>query len=261
MEKKTVYYSDELRDDFAGVGARPKIEIGEDFKYINKNIFWRAARFAFYRVFMTPFAFLFCKIKFGMKIVGKEKLKPFKKSGLYLYGNHTQIPADGFIPNVITFPQEAHVIVNPDNVALRGTKNLMLMLGAMPTPTNMRGFGAFQKALEERIAEKRAVVVYPEAHIWPYYTGIRPFPSTSFRYPAKDGAPVFSFTVTYRQSKRGKPRIVTYVDGPFYSESKSVRVREKELRDIVYNTMCSRAYTGENHAFIDYIKTEKEEAL
>lgn len=261
MEKKTIYYSDELHDDFAGVGERPQIEIGEDYKYINKNILWLIARFIVYRVFVTPFAFLFCRLKFGMKTVGKEKIKPFRKSGLYLYGNHTQIPADGFIPNIITFPQDAHIVVNPDNVALRGTRNLMMMLGAVPTPTNLRGFNAFHKALAERIAQKRAVVIYPEAHIWPYYTGIRPFPSTSFRYPAKDGAPVFAFTVTYRKSKRGKPRIVTYVDGPFFSENENVRMREKELRDTVYKAMCARAYTDENYSFTEYIKkdTEKEE--
>ncbi len=259
MEKKTVYYSDELNDDFAGVGERRKIEIGEDFPYVRKNIFYRFSAFIVYRVFVTPFAFLFCKLKFGMKIVGKEKYKPFKKEGVYLYGNHTQIPGDGFIPNNITFPQTAHVIVGPDNIAMKGTQNIMMMLGALPTPTTLKGFSAFEKALNTRLQEGKAIVVYPEAHIWPYYTGIRSFPSTSFRYPARDSRPVFAFTVTYRKSKRGKPRIVTYIDGPFVSTEQSVRVREKELRNAVYDAMCSHAYNDENYAFIDYIKKEKEE--
>lgn len=260
MEKKTVYYTDELNDDFAGVSERRKIEIDEKFHYIRKNIFYRLAAFIVYRVFVTPFAFLFCKIKFGMKIIGKKKIKPFKKDGIYLYGNHTQIPGDGFIPNIITFPQTTHVVVNPDNIAVKGTQNLMMMLGALPTPTTLKGFSAFEKAINTRIEQNRAIVVYPEAHIWPYHTGIRPFPSTSFRYPAKDGCPIFAFTVTYRKSKRGKPRIVTYIDGPFISAAQSIRVREKELRDAVYNAMCARAYTEENHAFIEYIKKEEGKA-
>ncbi len=257
MKKKTVYYSDELHDDFAGVGTRPKVEVGEDFPYVRKNIFYNIAAFIVYRIFVTPFAFLFCKIKFGMKIFGKNKIKPFKKSGLYLYGNHTQIPADGFIPNVITFPQTAHVIVNPDNIAAKGTKNIMMMLGALPTPTTLRGFASFEKAINARLSQDRAIVIYPEAHIWPYYTGIRPFPSTSFRYPARDGRPIFTFTVTYRKSKHGKPRIIAYIDGPFESSNENVRVREKELREAAYNAMCARAYTQENHAFIEYIKKEE----
>lgn len=260
MKKKTVYYTDELKEDFAGVGKRREMKIDENFKYIKNNIFYMAAAFIVYRIFVTPFAFLFCKIKFGMKVVGAEKIKPFKKGGLYLYGNHTQIPADGFIPNIITFPQSAHVIVSPDNIALRGTKNLMIMLGAIPTPTTLKGFSAFEKALDTHLSQNRAVIVYPEAHIWPYYTGIRHFPSTSFRYPAKDSRPVFAFTVTYRRSKRGKPRIVVYIDGPFASGAKSVREREKELCGAVYDAMCRRAYTEENYSFIEYIKKSREEA-
>lgn len=257
-EKKIIYYTDELNDDFAGVGERRKIEIDEHYPYIRKNIFYKAAKFIVYRVFVTPFAFLFCKAKFGMKIVGKEKYKPFKKDGSYLYGNHTQIPGDGFIPNVITFPQTTHIIVNPDNVALKGTQNIMMMLGALPTPTTLRGFASFEKALAEHISQNRAIVIYPEAHIWPYYTGIRPFPSTSFRYPAKDKKPVFAFTVTYRCSKRGRPRIVVYVDGPFQSDKESVREREKELREMVYCAMCERANTSENYAFTEYRKKEED---
>ena len=175
-----------------------------------------------------------------------------------MYGNHTQIPGDGFIPNIITFPKKTHIIVSPDNVALRGTRTLMMMLGAMPTPTNLKGFGAFEKAIAQRIKEKCAIVVYPEAHIWPYYTGIRPFVSTSFRYPAKDEKAAFAFTVTYRSSKKGKPRIVVYIDGPFYSDAENARAREKDLRNKVYDAMCARAYTEDNYTFVEYIKKEEE---
>ncbi|MGN1095163.1 MAG: hypothetical protein ACI4QR_02110, partial [Eubacteriales bacterium] len=177
MKKKVVYYNDPINDEFSGIGERRKIEIGGDYPYIRKNIFYKIAAFIVYRIFVTPFAFLYCKIKFGMKIIGKEKLKPYKKDAFYFYGNHTQVPGDGFIPNTITFPKNTYVIVHPDNVALRGTGTLMMMLGALPTPTTLKGFAAFEKAVSQRINEKSAVVIYPEAHIWPYHTGIRPFPS------------------------------------------------------------------------------------
>ena len=258
MKKRVVYYTDPLNDDFSGVGERPKVEIGGNYPYIRKNIFYKIAAFIVYRVFVTPFAYFFCKLKFRIKIEGREKLKPFKKDGFYMYGNHTQIPGDGFIPNIITFPQKTHIIVSPDNVALRGTRTLMMMLGAMPTPTNLKGFGAFEKAIAQRIKEKCAIVVYPEAHIWPYYTGIRPFVSTSFRYPAKDGKVAFAFTVTYHSSKKGKPRIVVYIDGPFYSDEENARAREKDLRNKVYDAMCARAYTEDNYTFVEYIKKEEE---
>jgi len=252
VKRKTFYYKDPINDEFSGVGERRKVEVGADFPYIRKNILWRAAAFFVYRIVMTPFAYLYCFLKFRLKIVGKEKLRDYRDRGYFLYGNHTQIPGDAFIHNMITFPKDAYVIVNPDNIAARGTKNLIMMMGAVPTPTTLGSFKGFSAAIEKRISEGHGVVIYPEAHIWPYYTGIRPFPSTSFRYPAGDGAPVFCFTVTYRRSKRGKPRIVAYIDGPFESHGATIRDRQTELREKVYAAMCARAETPDNYAFYTY---------
>ena len=52
-----------------------------------------------------------------------------------------------------------------------------------------------------RIKQKRTVAVYPEVHIWPWYTGIRPFPAVSFAYPVKDGVPAVAFVTIYRKRK------------------------------------------------------------
>jgi 1-acyl-sn-glycerol-3-phosphate acyltransferase len=249
---KIIYYKDPLNDEFSGVGKRRKINVDGSYPYIKNNIFYRAAAFIVYRIVMTPVAFLYCKIKFNMKCVGKEKLKAYRKTGYYIYGNHTQIPGDGYIPNVITFPKKTYIIVNPDNVAAPGTRNFMMMLGALPTPTVLSGFRNFEAAISSRLNEGACIAIYPEAHIWPYYTGIRPFPSLSFRYPAKDGRPVFTFTVTYRRSGSGRPRIITYIDGPFKSSAETPREREKELRDTSHNAMIARA-ACDNYEFVKYI--------
>lgn len=259
VKRRTYFFEDPVNDEFSGVGKRRKITVGKDFRYLPRNVFWRIARFFVYRVIMTPFAYLFCHLQFRMKVIGKEKLRPYRKTGYFLYGNHTQIPGDGFIHNVLTFPTDAYVVVNPDNIAVRGTKNLMMMLGTLPTPTDFSGFKNFTKAIETRIEQGHAVVIYPEAHIWPYYTGIRPFPMTSFHYPISCDAPTFCFTVTYRRSKHGRARIVTYVDGPFTGEGETARAKQRDLHQKVYETMCMRAAIPENYAFHDYIPKEKSE--
>ena len=111
------------------------------------------------------------------------------------------------------------------------------------------------KALSLRIAQKRVVTVYPEAHIWPYYTKIRPFSDASFGYPAKSGTPVFCFVNTYQKRRgRKKPRTVTYIDGPFYPDmTLPVKQRRKALRDAVYAQMCERAKLSDTEV-IKYIK-------
>lgn len=254
---KTFYYSDELHDDFAGV-SRNKKEISDNYKYINGNILWRALAFIAYRIIMTPIAYLYCKIKFGLKIVNREKLKGQK--GYYLYANHTQMPGDGYIPTLCAFPVKPYVVVHPDSVALPGTEQFMLMIGALPLPSTMHGTANFTAAMDKRIASGNCIMIYPEAHIWPYYTGIRPFGSVSFKYPAKSNRPAYCFTTVYEKRKRRKiPKITVYIDGPFLpDESLSVKQRTQKLRDDVYTAMCSRASLS-NYEYCRYIKVSNDE--
>ena len=70
MSKKTIYYSDELNDDFSGVVRNTKV-IDDKYKYIKKNLIWKLFEFIVYRVFIVPFAFVYIKIKFHHKGDGR----------------------------------------------------------------------------------------------------------------------------------------------------------------------------------------------
>lgn len=254
-----MFYSDESNDDFAGV-KRETISVGSDFKYRTDNPFWHLAEFFVYNIIMRPFAAAYCLFKFGIRFKGAERLKPFKKSGYFLYGNHTQIPGDAFIANMLTFPQKPYFIVHPDNVSLKGTKNIMQMLGAVPLPNEASGYRGFLSAVKYYCDNGNAVVIYPEAHIWPYYTGIRPFKNGSFKYPVKFGLPLFGFTVTYQKRRyRKTPKVTVFIDGPFYPDEKlSPKENEKFLEQAVRNAMLS--HRGENTCeFIKYTKADKNE--
>jgi len=132
-------------------------------------------------------------------------------------------------------------------------------MGALPLPDDREAYRNFLAAIEKRVAEGKKIVIYPEAHIWPYYTKIRPFPDTSFHYPVKYKTPVFCFTNTYQKRRWSKkPRIVTYIDGPFYAdESIPERKRKIDLRDRVYACMCERSRLS-TVEMIQYIKKDEE---
>lgn len=258
--KKEFFYSDDGNDDFAGV-KRKTISVNSGFKYLNGNPLWHLAEFFVYDIIMRPFAAAYCLLKFGIRFKGTEKLAAFKRNGYFLYGNHTQIPGDAFIANMLTFPQKPYFIVHPDNVSLKGTKNIMQMLGAVPLPNEASGYRGFLSAVKYHCDSKNAIVIYPEAHIWPYYTGIRPFKSGSFKYPVKFGVPLFGFTVTYQKRKfRKTPKITVFVDGPFYpDENLSPKENEKFLEQAVRNAMLS--HTDENTCeFIKYTRVDGNES-
>ncbi len=260
FSKKVIYYDNEQTDDFAGV-SRKTIKVDASFPYLHKNPFWNIGAFIVYRLIMTPFAFLYTKIKFGLRIVNRKAIKETKGQGTFLYSNHTLMAGDAFIPNMVSFPRRTYVVVNADNLSAKGTKNWVQMSGAIPLPTEMSGMRAFLNAIEKRTLQEHCVQIYPEAHIWPYYNGIRDFGPSAFRYPVRYECPVFCTTTTFQKKKHGKtPRVTVYVDGPFYPDkSLHPREQEKQLRDRVYETMCMRAENS-TYSPIEYVRREEGNA-
>lgn len=256
-KRKVIYYSDELNDEFSVAQITPKV-IDGNYRYVHSSAFKRFTHFFWYRVVATPIAFLYTKVVFHHKVVGKNIFKKYKDTGYFLYGNHTQDIGDAFIPSMLNFPKDNYVIVHPNNVSMPYLGRVTPSMGALPLPDGMDAYRNFSKAIEQRIGEKHAVVIYPEAHIWPYYTKIRPFTDVSFSYPVKLGVPVFCFTNTYQKRRFGKKvKIVTYIDGPFFADdSLPMRARKKALRDTVYQRMCERASCSTVEQ-IKYIKRDE----
>lgn len=259
MEKrKIIYYSDELNDEFSTAEITPK-KIDGSYRYIHTSLFKRFTRFFWYRMIFTPLAYLYSKLVFHHRIVNGAVLRTAKKSGYFLYGNHTQAVGDALMPQMLDVTKPKYVIVHPNNVSMPLLGKITPSLGALPLPDDRAALRNFTQAIERRIAEKSGILVFPEAHIWPYYTGIRPFFDASFHYPIKYGVPAFCFTNTYQKRRFSrKPRIVTYVDGPFLPDlSLGQREQRKDLRDRIYRCMCRRAENS-NVEVVRYIRREEK---
>ena len=257
-QEKIIYYKDELNDEFSTTKIEPR-RIDENYKYIHKNVIWNAIAFLLQNVLSVPIKFLYAKIKFKIKYVGKEKLKSYKKQGYFIYGNHTQAFADTFITSNTNYPKKNFFIVNPENVSMKFLGNVVEMLGAIPIPGNKEAMKNFLEVIEKRIKDGNSVTIFPEAHIWPYYTKIRPFKTVSFKYPVQLNVPAFSVTNTYQSygKNNDKVRIVAYVDGPFFpdNECKTMKEKQQNLRDKVYENMVERSQNS-NIEVIKYVKKE-----
>ena len=258
MAKKTIYYSDLQNDDFANT-ALDKTPIPSDFRFAVTDPFWRILEFILYRLIATPVVWLIGKIGFGLRIKNRRALRKLRRTGYYLYGNHTQGLMDAYAPTLVAFPKHAHVIVGSAAMSSPALRLPIKLLGGIPIPDNFKGLQNFMKALSLRISEKRVVTVYPEAHIWPWYTGIRPFPDTSFAYPVRDGVPAVAFVTIYRKRKifsKLPPCLTVTVSEPFYpDETLPAKQRSRDLRDRVYETMCERA----KHSDVEVIRYVKKE--
>ncbi len=250
--REVIYYKDELNDEFSTAKIEAK-KIDKNYKY-EHSFLWEACSYLLQNIFSMPIKIGYSKIKFRLKYIGREKLKKYKNTGYFIYANHTQPFADTFIPSVANYPKRNFLIVNPANVSIKYAGHIIEMLGAIPTPDDKTAAKNFLQTIEKRIKQKYSVTIYPEAHIWPYYTKIRPFKDVSFKYPVELNVPVFSLTNTYQSYGKNKIKIVSYIDGPFFAKNElNKKEKQKDLRNIVYKTMQERSKNS-NVEYIKYVK-------
>ena len=237
-QKQVIEYSNELTDDFSNDSPyRPWRGL---YTYYRRDPFYKLHHFFWCRMLGTPIAWTHAKVRFGWKVINKKAFRLAKKTSYFIYGNHTQNFFDAAMCKVIA-PHDAYVIVNERNIMMPGIGWLARRLGALPILPDVENTKRFVRAIDQIVTDKKPILIYPEAHIWPYYTEIRPFVETSFRYPVKYNVPAFCFTNTYHQ--RGKKvKIITYVDGPFYPNPELDRQTQiKDLRDRIYAQMVARS--------------------
>lgn len=257
-ETKIIYYSDELHDEFAGDSIKPK-KIDENFFYGDSSAGWKIIHYFWYKIVAHPLAYFFMKLKYHHVFVNKEVIKPYIGKAKFQIGNHTNNIGDALIPSFLQFPNHNFLIVNANNVSMPLLGKITPYMGAIPLPDNMAATKNFMNILKLRISENRSITIYPEAHIWPFYTKIRPFGDQSFRYPVQYDVPTFAFTNTYHKRRFSKnPQIITYVDGPFFADkSLSTKEQRKDLRDKVYNAMVERSKNN-TVELIKYIKKTED---
>lgn len=260
-EVRTIIYQNELNDEFAGDHISPRF-IDGTYPYLRDGITGRLAHIFWYRIVAIPLALLYMKLHFHHRIQNRSILKPYKKQAYFMYGNHTHFLADALIPTMVNMPKNVSVIVHANNVSMPVLGRITPYLGALPLPADREATKNFMNAVQKRIRQKGCVMIYPEAHIWPYYTDIRPFTDLSFRYPVQMGVPVFCLTNTYQKRRFSKtPRIVTYIDGPFIPDSSLPgKEQKKQLRDAVYQCMKKRSEQN-NVCIIRYLKAAVNEEV
>ena len=261
-KNKTIYYSDELNDDFASLGIKKK-PLGDDFEYIHKNILWNTCSFVIYRMIAQPLVFVFVKVAHRQRFKNRKVLKTARKTGAFIYANHTNMLLDAFVPNIVKLRKRGYILVGPDTTSIPGLKNIVEMVGAIPLGQTLSENKEMLECINHRIAKNKGfITIYPEAHIWTYYTGIRDFKAGSFSYPCYTDTPVFAMTNCYQKKLIGKhPKVVTFVDGPFYPDKNlPMKERKEKLRKQCYDTMVKRAKENSTYSYIVYEKKDLENA-
>lgn len=232
----------------------------EDYRFIRED--WGFRLWAGFLYGLTKAAgFLYCRTVLHLRFQNRAVLKAYRHRGIFLFGNHTQEFGDVVIPALAVRPQRIYTIASTANLGIPVIGKLLPAIGILPIPGSMERMREFMDAVRARSRQGHCVVVYPEAHVWPYYTGIRPFPATSFRFPVEESAPCFAMTTTYQKRRFGKrPKVTVYLDGPFFPEEGLTGRKEKQesLRTKIHDCMVRRSAQS-NYDYIRYeVPTQTE---
>ncbi len=163
-------------------------------------------------------AFFKAKLVYKQKFINKKLLKKFKFTGYLLYGlcsNEDDIPL-------------AHITSYP--------KGELVMLGSALGYDKDKSEEAFNE-IKTEIAKSRSVVILLNKN------QLNSESNQLFEYPIRLDVPAFSFTNVYKKRRFSKkPRILTYIDGPFYANSSlPFEEQKKHLKAQVYECISERA--------------------
>lgn len=235
MKDKIKYYSS-YEDDF--IHQKDKdIKLKDNYKWIHNNIFYNFFSYIFYFIF-SMFSLITSKILFHTTIKNKKILK--KGKNYFLYINHTLPFGDVINPFIINFPKRPCIIANVENLKIPVIGKFIPFFGGLVIPKDIHSMQKFMDSIDYYYQKNRAIIIYPEAHVWPYCSFIRPFASTSFEFVRKNNAPVYTATTTFHKRKFSKkPKVIIYINGPFYID-KSLETKKAQVKDLsekVYNQM------------------------
>ena len=263
-KSERVFYYESEEDDPIKTDEQEKkqeVRLPEDYQFIPKNVFVRMYSAILFRIFWI-FGQWYEKRYWQAKFYGREKLKQAKGKGYIIYANHTNPFHDVFGP-AIAADRRIFTIISPVNLKIPGIGKLLPYIGGLPLGKTCEKKKALNEAVDKRLSQKKCLVIYPEAHVWPYATKIRKFPAgdRSFKYAVRNNLPVFTMTTTYHKRKDKKhgdlPRMDIYIDGPFCPDAnKSEDENRALLAKQAYDSMVK--YSKKNtYEYFEYKKKTK----
>ncbi|MGI6211837.1 MAG: lysophospholipid acyltransferase family protein [Anaerovoracaceae bacterium] len=252
-EPKIEYFHD-YDEDFVSSGNQDK-KLPEGYVWVHRNPLYRAASWLLYAVAILC-ALVYVRLVLRVRFKNRRVLKAARRTGCFLYGNHTQPVGDVLTPALLAFPKRIYTVAGTANLGIPVIGKLLPMLGALPVPDSLGKMRAFQDAVKQRAGEKRCIIIYPEAHVWPWCSFVRPFSEASFRFPVLCGVPAYCMTTTYQDRGSGKkPRITVFIDGPFYpQQGKRPKEEARRLHDEISECMKDRSKSSD----CSYIRYERK---
>lgn len=203
----------------------------------------------------------------GIRIKGKRQMKrtlrKLHAKSSFIYGNHTLPGGDIALSVLMNYPHHISAVVALGNIGIPVIGPMLHQLDFLAVPHTLEERKNFKIAMTHLVEDGTTFMIYPEAHVWPWYTKIRDFSSTSMRYPVRFKTPSFVATTTFHRRRfawlNPRPAITVYIDGPFYPDNLEASEQEQKesLHAKIVETMRKRAELSDYQYVIYHKEADK----
>ena len=219
----------------------------KDYPYVDKSKSFLRKR-KIIRLLIVLIVFPICKIRFGLRIKGKEHIKNNKdilSKGAISCCNHIH-KWDYLCIMKALKPIKPYVLVWNRNVSGEDGKNVR-MVGGIPIPENdsLATF-AYYDAIKGLLNDGEWLHIYPEGSMWEFYRPIRPLKRGASFFAVSFDKPIVPMAFSYRKPSWIRRKIFKQIalftlniGEPLYpNKNLDKKEQEEELIVRVHQSMC-----------------------
>ena len=154
----------------------------------------------FTRFLLKVIVFPLTRIRFGLRIEGRENLKKYKDvidKGVVSVCNHVHMW--DYLGILLGIKRRAHVLTWAPNICGENGK-MLRSVGAIPIPENdMQATYKYMETVNNYINDGGWLHIYAEGSMWEYYQPIRPFKRGAAYFACENNKPVIPLVYSYRK--------------------------------------------------------------
>ena len=226
------------------------IVFDENYPYIDNSFVFKFKRL-FVRLGLRLIVFPFCRIKLGLKIEGREKLKRNKHiidKGVISCCNHVHMWDYICIMKAIR-PKMPYFLSWKDNITGE-SGGLVRLVGGIPIPDdNLKGMRKYNETIEDLLNNGGWLHIYPEGSMWEYYDHIRPFKRGLAYMAIKYDKPILPLGIKYRKAsfiarkifRREYSFTLCIGDLIFRNKTLNKKIMEEDLTKRCHMAVCNLA--------------------
>lgn len=230
-------------------GKLKDIKFDGTYTYLDKSLKFKIIYFFIY-FFTWILAFPLNKIRYGIRIEGREKIRQNRKlfaNGVMTVCNHVHRWDMICVLQAMRYrkawiPMYAQPFRGKDGFVMKA-------IGGIAIPEERSGLREFDKALDELHAAKQWIHIFPESCSWKFYAPLRPFKIGAFNMAYRYNLPIIPMIISYRPRTgwrklflKDEPLLTIHVGEPIVPDLKAPRKEEaSRMRDASHKTMLDLA--------------------